>query len=213
VPVLAEALAQCEDVLLCRLIILSLGKLRDHRAVQALLKHLPEVQNRREMVDALGDIGDAAATDALIARAPEQAAAAVRAIVKTQSALKADVARAAEVGKKLFPPSEAALIAELIRRDLPYCDAALSPAFVAGMTAFARGQGILDGDLAYEQVVATLGQLERGRELLRAAGARGRGDVDRHGAVGGLRGCRTPSHCCLPADSSSGVRLAGSGVR
>jgi ABC-type nitrate/sulfonate/bicarbonate transport system substrate-binding protein len=96
-----------------------------------------------------------ATTDALIARAPDSAAAAVRAIVKTQDALKADVARAADVGQKLFPPSEAALIAELIRRDLPYYDAALSPEFVAGMAAFARGQGILEGALAYEDVVAT----------------------------------------------------------
>ncbi len=68
-----------------------------------------------------------AATDALIARSPDQAAAAVRAIVKTQNALKADVTRAAEVGKKLFPPSEAGLITDLIRRDLPYYDASLSP--------------------------------------------------------------------------------------
>ena len=36
--------------------------------------------------------------------------------------LKANVARATEVGRKLFPPSEAELIAELIRRDLPYYD-------------------------------------------------------------------------------------------
>ncbi|MFY9838139.1 MAG: ABC transporter substrate-binding protein [Xanthobacteraceae bacterium] len=96
-----------------------------------------------------------AATDALIARAPDEVAAAVRAIVETQAALKANVARASEVGEKLFPPSEAALIAELIRRDLPYYDAALSPAFVAGMTEFARGQGLLAGRLAYEDVVAT----------------------------------------------------------
>ncbi len=32
----------------------------------ALLAHLPEVQNRREMVDALGAIGDPAACDALV---------------------------------------------------------------------------------------------------------------------------------------------------
>ncbi|MGA2894614.1 MAG: ABC transporter substrate-binding protein [Xanthobacteraceae bacterium] len=96
-----------------------------------------------------------ATTDALIARSPDTAAAAVRAIVNTQAALKADVTRAAEVGKKLFPPSEAELITDLIRRDLPYYDAALSPAFVAGMSAFARGQGILDGDVSYASVVAT----------------------------------------------------------
>jgi arylsulfatase A-like enzyme/HEAT repeat protein len=68
VPVLAEALDHCEDVLFCRLIIHSLGKLRDPRAVPALLAHLPEVQNRREMVDALGEIGDRTARDALVAR-------------------------------------------------------------------------------------------------------------------------------------------------
>jgi NitT/TauT family transport system substrate-binding protein len=96
-----------------------------------------------------------AATDALIARAPEQGAAAVRAIVKTQAALKASVARAAEVGKKLFPPSEAALIVELIRRDLPYYDAALSPDFVTDMTEFARRQGLLAGQVSYGDVVAT----------------------------------------------------------
>src|SRR5579863_7454945 len=95
-----------------------------------------------------------AATDALIARAPDTAAAAVRAIVKTQAALKANVTRAAEVGNKLFPPSEAALIVDLIRRDLPYYDAALSREFIAGMTEFARRQGILEGEVAYEQAVA-----------------------------------------------------------
>jgi NitT/TauT family transport system substrate-binding protein len=96
-----------------------------------------------------------AASDALIARAPEQVAAAVRAIVKTQAALKADVSRATEVGKKLFPPLEAGLIAELVRRDLPYYDATLSREFVAGMVAFLRSQRVLDGDVAYEQIVAT----------------------------------------------------------
>jgi HEAT repeat protein len=69
VPTLAEALDACQDdVLFCRLIIIQLGKLRDRRAVPALLKHVAEVQNRREMVDALGDIGDPAAVPELIER-------------------------------------------------------------------------------------------------------------------------------------------------
>src|SRR5436190_1044955 len=71
-----------------------------------------------------------ATTDALVARSPDTAAAAVRAIVKTQKALRADPERATAVGKKLFPSSEAALIAELIRRDLPYYDASVTPGFV-----------------------------------------------------------------------------------
>jgi ABC-type nitrate/sulfonate/bicarbonate transport system substrate-binding protein len=96
-----------------------------------------------------------ATTDALIERSPDTVAKAVRAIVNTQKALKADFARATEVGNKLFPPSEAALIAELIRRDLPYYDATISPEFVAGMNQFSRDIGILKGDAPYEKVVAT----------------------------------------------------------
>ena len=96
-----------------------------------------------------------ATTDQLIKRSPDAAAAAVRAIVNTHAALKADPARATEVGQKLFPPSEAELIAELIRRDLPYYDASISRPFVAGMNQFSRDVGILTGDVAYEDIVAT----------------------------------------------------------
>jgi ABC-type nitrate/sulfonate/bicarbonate transport system substrate-binding protein len=96
-----------------------------------------------------------AATDALIARAPDVAAKAVRAIVRTQTALKRDVSLATKVGEKLFPPEQAALIAELIRRDLPYYDATISPQTVARMNRFAQDLGLLKGPVPYEQVVAT----------------------------------------------------------
>ena len=96
-----------------------------------------------------------AAADRLIEQSPETAAAAVRAMVKTHAALKADVSRATEIGRKLFPPSEAELIAELIRRDLPYYDATISRDFVAGMNQFSRDVGILKGDVPYEGIVAT----------------------------------------------------------
>ena len=96
-----------------------------------------------------------ATTDRLINDTPDAAAAAVRAIVATHAALKADVTRATEVGRKLFPPSEAELIAELIRRDLPYYDESISEDFVAGMNQFSRDAGILKGNPAYEDVVAT----------------------------------------------------------
>jgi hypothetical protein len=105
-----------------------------------------------------------AATDDLIARAPDAAAAAVRAIVGTQRALRENVGLAFEVGRKLFPPSEAQLIVELIRRDLPYYDASIAPDFVASMTAFSREAGILRGDPGYADVVATqFAQLWPGR--------------------------------------------------
>jgi NitT/TauT family transport system substrate-binding protein len=96
-----------------------------------------------------------ATSDRLIERSPDTAAAAVRALVKTQAALKQDVSRATQIGRKLFPPSEAELIAELIRRDLPYYDPTISRDFVAGMNRFSRDVGILKDDVPYEHVVAT----------------------------------------------------------
>jgi ABC-type nitrate/sulfonate/bicarbonate transport system substrate-binding protein len=96
-----------------------------------------------------------ATSERLIDRSPEAAAAAVRAIVDTHAALRADAGKATEIGRKLFPPSEAELIAELIRRDLPYYDPAVSPEFVAGMNRFSRDVGILTGDVGYDDVVAT----------------------------------------------------------
>jgi len=79
IPVLAEALERHDDVLLCRLIIETLGKLGDRRAVPVLLKHLSEVQNRREMVAALGALGDPAAVEPLIQNLTHDAYVPVRA--------------------------------------------------------------------------------------------------------------------------------------
>jgi hypothetical protein len=45
------------------------------------------------------------------------------------------------VGRKLFPKEEANLIAELIRRDLPFYDPTISEVFATEMTAFARSVG------------------------------------------------------------------------
>lgn len=96
-----------------------------------------------------------ATSDALIAREPEAAAAAVRAIVATQKALKADVKLATEVGRRLFPESAAELIAKIVERDLPYYNPSISREFVQGMNQFSRDVGILKADVAYEDVVAT----------------------------------------------------------
>lgn len=94
-------------------------------------------------------------TDRLIEQDPEQVAAATRAIVRTQQALREQPERATEVGRKVFPPAEAELIAELIRRDLPYYDPAISEQSVAGLNRFAQDLGLLSGQVPYEQVVAT----------------------------------------------------------
>ena len=95
-----------------------------------------------------------ATTDRLIRKQPDIAAAAVRAIVSAQAALKRNSQLATEIGGRLFPEQEAALIATLIRRDAPFYDAAIRPESVEGMNAFCRGVGILRGTPAYGDVVA-----------------------------------------------------------
>ena len=86
---------------------------------------------------------------------PEEAAAAVRAIVSTQRKLKQDVDRATGIGEKLFGPNEAKLIAQVVERDLPFYDPAIPESLVEGMNAFALDMGILDRPVPYERVVAT----------------------------------------------------------
>ena len=96
-----------------------------------------------------------ATTEVLIERSPDTAAAAVRALVATQNALKQDVSLATEVGHKRFPPREAGLIAGIVRRDLPFYDASIGEASVAAINAFARDMGVLAGDVPYDRIVAT----------------------------------------------------------
>ena len=95
------------------------------------------------------------ATQKLIDENPTAAAGAVRAVMNAQRALKEDPERATEVGRKLFPPTEASLIAELIRRDLPFYDAAISKKSVDSMNRFAQDLGILSAPVHYRQVVWT----------------------------------------------------------
>jgi NitT/TauT family transport system substrate-binding protein len=96
-----------------------------------------------------------ATSDRVIERDPDMAAGAVRAVVKVQRALKGDVGLAAKVGQALFPPAEAALIAHVVERDLPYYDPTISEAAVAGINRFALASGLLQKPAPYERVVAT----------------------------------------------------------
>ena len=96
-----------------------------------------------------------AARESMLEKEPAVAVAAVRAIVNTQKALRVDPTLATNVGRSLFPPAEAELIAELIRRDLPYLDPWITPEFVQGMNQFTRDLGLLDRDIPYASIVAT----------------------------------------------------------
>jgi ABC-type nitrate/sulfonate/bicarbonate transport system substrate-binding protein len=94
-------------------------------------------------------------TDRKIAEAPDEVAAVVRGIVRVQHMLRDEPARAKDVGDKRFPPTEAELIAELIERDVPYYEPAISEDTVVQMNQFAQKIGLLSKATPYDQVVAT----------------------------------------------------------
>jgi ABC-type nitrate/sulfonate/bicarbonate transport system substrate-binding protein len=94
-------------------------------------------------------------TEKLVKEQPEVVAGAVRALVKAQQALRDDPSRATEVARNRFPAMETDLIADLIRRDLPYYDATISEAMVSNLNQFAEHMGLLSHPVAYDQIVAT----------------------------------------------------------
>ena len=91
--------------------------------------------------------------DKTLRERPALAKAARQAVTDAQRALREDPARATAIGRKLFPPQEAELIAELIRRDAPFYDATISPQAVDSMNQFARSLGLLARKVSYDEVV------------------------------------------------------------
>ncbi len=95
-----------------------------------------------------------ATTDEFIAREPEALSAAVRAIVRAQKALRADPLLARQVGNRKFPADAAALIANVVARDVEFYDPAITSAAIEKMNRFAQSVGHLSRPVAYDQVVA-----------------------------------------------------------
>src|SRR5262247_619792 len=95
------------------------------------------------------------ASEKLVAERPGHAAAAIRAVVKTQQALRADPSLAAKAARPIFPPEEAQLIGALVARDAPFFNPTVSPGAMDGACRFAQSIGQLTGPLQYEQLVAT----------------------------------------------------------
>lgn len=95
-----------------------------------------------------------AASDRLIESNPDAARGIVRAIAATLQALQKDVSLATKAARNVFPVQETELIAELIRRDLPFYDTAISERTVTVMNQFCRDMGVLRGMPAYTDVVA-----------------------------------------------------------
>ncbi len=96
------------------------------------------------------------ATQRKVEQNPGEVAAAVRAVVAAQMALKKDPALATVAARPHFPPAETAMIAELVRRDTPFYDAAISRAKLDALNAFAQQMGLLSAPPAYADVVPPL---------------------------------------------------------
>jgi ABC-type nitrate/sulfonate/bicarbonate transport system substrate-binding protein len=95
-----------------------------------------------------------ASTDNFLQREPRAIAAAVRAIVKAQKALRADPMLARDVGRRKFPQDAAALIANVVARDAAFYDPVITEEMVLKMNCFAQSVGHLSGPVPYERVVA-----------------------------------------------------------
>jgi ABC-type nitrate/sulfonate/bicarbonate transport system substrate-binding protein len=93
--------------------------------------------------------------DSFVDDRSEEAAGAIRAIIKAQRALKANPSISTEIAQKLFPADEAELIAGLIERDAPFYDAEISRQAVDGLMKFATSSGLIKDAVPYETVVAT----------------------------------------------------------
>jgi ABC-type nitrate/sulfonate/bicarbonate transport system substrate-binding protein len=95
-----------------------------------------------------------ATTDSFIGREPDAIAAAVRAIVKAQKALRNDPSLAREVGQRKFPKDAAELIAKVVERDVEFYDPVISEDAIEKMNRFAYSVGHLSCPVPYDQVVA-----------------------------------------------------------
>src|SRR5262249_8326744 len=95
------------------------------------------------------------ATERLVKEQPDVAAAAVRAIVKTQRALRANPQLAVKAAERVFPAEETSLIAFETARDAPFYEATITEDMVGHAGRLAREIGVLDGEVKYDEVVAT----------------------------------------------------------
>ncbi|MGH7795930.1 MAG: ABC transporter substrate-binding protein [Candidatus Binatia bacterium] len=95
-----------------------------------------------------------ATTDSFIEREPDAVAAAVRAIISAQKALRADAGLARQVGERKFPRDAAELIANVVARDIEFYNPAISEEAIAKMNRFAQSIGHLSRPVSYDEVVA-----------------------------------------------------------
>jgi ABC-type nitrate/sulfonate/bicarbonate transport system substrate-binding protein len=93
-------------------------------------------------------------TDAMIDERRVDVRRAVAQVVETQRWLTQDPGRATGVVTGIFPPLEAGLIEDLVRRDVPYYTPGVDELAVSGLSRFAQAAGLLDAPVRYDDMVA-----------------------------------------------------------
>jgi ABC-type nitrate/sulfonate/bicarbonate transport system substrate-binding protein len=96
-----------------------------------------------------------ATTESNIERNSDRIEATVRAIGRAQSIIRTELQRAAEVARKLFPTTEAELIAQILARDADFYRPSVLASAIDGMNRFATAMGLISSPVPYDQVVAT----------------------------------------------------------
>jgi NitT/TauT family transport system substrate-binding protein len=89
-------------------------------------------------------------------RDPELMRAGVRAVVNVQAALRQDVGLARKVGDRLFPTSEAAMIEDVVARDLPYYTPHISQKTFDGLVKFTQARKLLQQPVTYEEAIGAM---------------------------------------------------------
>lgn len=95
-------------------------------------------------------------SQAAMDRDPGLIGAGVRAVVNAQAALRKDVSLSRKVGDSLFPAEEAAMIEDVVRRDLPYYTPHISPKSFDGLVRFTQARNLLQQPASYEDVVGVI---------------------------------------------------------
>ena len=96
-----------------------------------------------------------ATTEAQIQRNPRTVEAVIRAVVRAQAALRAEPARARDVGARLFPTLEAELIDQVIQHDVAFYSASITEEAIEQVSQFAQSEGLVSRPVPYDDVVAT----------------------------------------------------------
>ena len=96
-----------------------------------------------------------ATTEPKVEAEPERIEGVIRALVRAQSVIRHDPARATEVARKLFPPIEAELMGQILIRDAEFYQPSISMEAINEMNRFATAVGLLLSPVRYDQVVAT----------------------------------------------------------